>query len=119
LQRHTIAFAGGQIVLDVRITGRVGGSVMLAAFTSASGTLDGTAFTQSDYWKLVYSADHHHFTRNFAVLFDAPIGDACGLKILNFWGNRAAAPLPEVSTIRCDLTTIAARATSSATLEWP
>jgi hypothetical protein len=51
------------------------------------------------------------------VLFDAPIGDACGLKILNFWGSRYEAPLPEVSTIRCDLTSIAPLAVSSATVE--
>lgn len=114
--RHTIVFAGGQIALDLRITGRVGGAVMLAAFTTASGTLDGTAFSQTDYWKLVYSGDHHHFTRNFAVLFDAPIGEACGLKVLNFWGNRTSAPLPDVTTIRCDLSNIATLAVSSATL---
>jgi hypothetical protein len=117
LQRHTITFAGGQIVLDVPITGAVGVTVMLAAFTRASGTLDGKAFTQTDYWKLVYSADHHHFTRNFAVLFDTPIGDACGLKVLNFWGSRYLAPLPDVSTIRCDLTSIAPLAVSSATVD--
>jgi hypothetical protein len=118
LQRHTVTFAGGQIVLDVPITGAVGVTVMLAAFTSASGTLDGKAFTQTDYWKLVYSADHHHFLRNFAVLFDTPIGDACGLKILKFYGTQdALLPLPEVDTIRCDLTTIAPLAVSSATVE--
>lgn len=119
LQRHTVTFEGGQIVLDVRITGAVGASVMLAAFTSASGTLNGTPFTQKDYWKLVYSADHHHYTRNFAVLFDAPIGGACGLKILNFWGSRFEAPLPEVYTIKCDLSNIAASAVSSATIDLP
>jgi hypothetical protein len=114
--RHTVTFAGGQIVLDVRITGEVGGSSMLSAFTSAAGTLDGKAFTQTDYWKLVYSADHHHFNRQLAVLFDAPIGDACGLKVLNFWGSRYLAPLPEFYTIRCDLTSIAALDVSDATV---
>ncbi len=119
LQRHTVVFQGGQVVLDVRITGQVGVAIMLAAFTSASGTLNGQAFTQTDYWKLVYSADHHHFTRNFAVLFDTPIGDACGLKVANFWGNREGAPLPDVSTIRCDLSDLASVATTSATLTQP
>jgi|WetSurMetagenome_2_1015567.scaffolds.fasta_scaffold279905_2 hypothetical protein len=114
--RHTIAFSGGQIVLDMRITGHVGGAVMLAAFISATGRLDGTAFSQTDYWKLVYSGDHHHFTRNFAVLFDTPIGGACGLKVANFWGNREFAPLPDVSTIQCDLSNIATLAVTSATL---
>jgi hypothetical protein len=117
MQRHTVVFEGGQIVLDVRITGAVGVSVMLAAFTSASGTLNGTAFTQTDYWKLVYSADHHHFTRNFAVLFDTPIGGACGLKVTSFWGSRYEAPLPEVYTIKCDLSNIATAAVTSATID--
>jgi hypothetical protein len=119
LYRHTITFAGGQIVLDLRFTGSVGAAVMLAAFTAATGTLDGKAFTQNDYWRLIYSADHHHFTRNFAVLFDAPIGDACGLKVTNFWGARDFAPLPDVSTIKCDLSAIAARTVSSATVVRP
>jgi hypothetical protein len=119
LQRHTITFDGGQMVLDMRITGEVGGSVMTAAFTGASGTLDGTAFAQTDYWKLIYSADHHHFIRNFAVLFDAPIGGACGLKVLSLIGNNPGESLPEVDTINCDLSNIAARTVASAVIELP
>jgi hypothetical protein len=119
LHRHTITFDGGQVVLDVRITGQVGAAEMVGAFTAASGTLDGTAFTQTDYWDLVYSADHHHFIRNFAVLFDAPIGGACGLKVLNFIGNDPRLTLPEVDTINCDLSNISARTVSTAVLELP
>ncbi len=119
LQRHTISFDGGQVVFDVRITGEVGVAVMTSAFTAASGTLGGTAFAQTDYWKLVYSADHHHFIRNFAVLFAAPIGGACGLKVLNFYGSRVNAPLPDVYSIRCDLSSIAAHPVTQALLESP
>ena len=117
LQRHTVTLDGGQIVLDMRITGEVGGSVMTAAFARATGALHGTAFTQTDYWKLIYSADHHHFGRNFAVLFDAPIGEACGLKVVNF--SRSATPLPDVYTIKCDLSSISALTVTSAVIESP
>jgi hypothetical protein len=117
LNRHTITFDSEQVALDVRITGEVSVAEMIGAFTAASGTLDGTAFTQTDYWDLVYSADHHHFIRNFAVLFDAPIGGACGLKVLNFVGNNPGGSLPEVNTINCDLSNIAARTVTNAVLE--
>jgi hypothetical protein len=83
----------------------------------ARGTLDGTAFTQNDYWKLVYSAPHHHFTRNFAVLFDAPINGACGLKVLDIDAYDRA--LPTVYTIQCDLSNIATRSVSAATSQLP
>jgi hypothetical protein len=115
LYRHTVAVAGGQVVLDLRITGSVGAAFMLSAFVSASGTLNGSAFAQTDYWKLIYSADHHHFVRNFAVLFDAPIAGACGIKLLDFYGNGGGTP--EVYTISCDLSAIAALAVTSATIE--
>jgi hypothetical protein len=36
---------------------------------------------QRDYWKLVYNPAHHHFVRNFAVLFDSPIDGACGIQV--------------------------------------
>lgn len=119
IERHTITFDRGQIVLDVRITGEVGGAEMVGAFTAASGTLDGMAFTQKDYFKLVYSADHHHMIRSFAVLFDAPIAGACGLNVLNLWANRTGAPLPEAHTIQCDLSSIAALTVASAVIEFP
>lgn len=53
-----------------------------SSFIRAKGSLNGEAFDQTDYWKLIYAPEHHHLVRNFAVIFDAPIGEACGLKIL-------------------------------------
>jgi len=50
-----------------------------AMFVAATGTLDGTTFIQTDYWKLVYLPAHHHFVRNFAVLFEGASSGACGL----------------------------------------
>lgn len=40
-------------------------------------------FDQPDYFKLVYSPEHHHFVRHFAVIFDVAIAGTCGLEILN------------------------------------
>jgi hypothetical protein len=117
LYRHTVTFQGGQVVLDVRIDGAVGVSAMPAAFVAAQGTLDGTAFAQTDYWKLVYSAPHHHFVRHFAVFFDAPISGACGLKVIDV--DAYDRSLPEVDTIQCDLTNIAARTVTAATTQTP
>ena len=51
------------------------------AFVRAHGTFKGKAFDQRDYCKLVYNPAHHHFVRNFAVLFDSPIDGACGFQV--------------------------------------
>jgi hypothetical protein len=112
LNRHTISFAGGQMVLDVMI-GMAGAGTGPSAFVKASGTLDGTAFQQTDYWKLVYRPEHHHFRRNFAVLFDAPIGGACGVKVENV----KDAQLVQMHTINCDLSNIEARTITAVTVE--
>jgi hypothetical protein len=82
LSRGVIGFEGGDVTLELRI-GASSASTEPAAFVSAQGTLDGTSFEQTDYYKLIYTPGHHHMTRAYAVLFDVPIGDACGLKISN------------------------------------
>jgi hypothetical protein len=110
LQRSTVTFQGGQIVLDLRI-GTSMASTEPGAFVGASGTLDGTPFTQTEYYALVYSPTHHHFSRSFAVIFDTPIGGACGLKVLAV--DPYNTTLPTVSTIQCDLSDIAARTVSA------
>ena len=87
-----------------------------AAFVRASGSLDGQSFEQADYWKLIYNPSHHHFSRDFAVLFDAPIGSACGLKATEVdpWGD---APPAQVHTIDCELGEIDERLLSSESYE--
>jgi hypothetical protein len=107
LSQSTVTFSGGQIALDLRI-GQSTASTEPAMFVAASGTLDGTTFTQTDYWKLVYLPEHHHLVRNFAVLFEASISGACGLKVLNVDPSNGA-QLPKVTTIQCDLSDIATR----------
>jgi hypothetical protein len=111
LQRHGVDFEGGDLTLELRM-GESVAATEPAAFVRASGTLDGQGFEQDDYWKLIYNPSHHHFSRNFAVLFDAPIGSACGLKVVGVdpWGDP---PPAQVHTIDCELGAIEERALNS------
>jgi hypothetical protein len=113
LLRDTITFSGGQLVLELRI-GMANAGTEPSSFVLASGTLDGTTFVQRDYWKLVYRPDHHHYYRHFAVLFNAPIAGACGLK-----AEKVGDTAVNVHTINCDLSNLAARAVTAATTERP
>ena len=111
LQHHSVNFVGGDVLLEVRM-GESAAATEPAAFVQASGTLDGQSFEQQDYWRLIYNPTHHHFSRDFAVLFDDPIGSACGLKVINVdpWGDP---PPVQVHTIDCDLSEIEERGLKS------
>jgi hypothetical protein len=102
---HTLTFEGGDIKLILRI-GQSFASTEPGAFISGSGKLDGTAFTQTSYWKLIYVPEHHHFTRHFVVLFDQPIGSACGLKVEHVLSDTLDA---SVNLVDCDLKNLEAR----------
>ena len=101
LQKHTVTFEGGSIELYIRM-GQSMASTEPAAFVSGSGVLDGTSFSQEEYYKLIYNPEHHHFSRDFIVLFDAPISSACGIKVLNLdpWNDD---PPGRVALVDCDL----------------
>jgi hypothetical protein len=116
LNRTTVTFAGGQAVFDVRLASLPGGISESPVFVVASGMLDSIAFEQRDYWKLVYAATHHQFSRSFAVLFDAPINGACGIKVTSV-DPYSGSQLPEVSTIQCDLSNVAVRTVSTVVTE--
>jgi hypothetical protein len=118
LSRSTVTFAGGQVVFEVRITALPGGISESPMLVLASGTLDSVAFEQRDYWKLVYSAVHHQFTRSFAVLFDSPVNGACGVKVTTLDPYNGP-QLPSVHTIHCDLSNIAERSVTSAATQPP
>ena len=82
-----VTFENGSVELAVTIyRGGIGAGTEPGVFNRASGSFRGVSFDQRDYFKLVYSPEHHHFTRNYAVLFDAPIAGACGLEIVNVPG---------------------------------
>jgi hypothetical protein len=101
LNHHEIAFDDGELALDVRI-GQSFASTEPAAFVGASGTFRGVPFEQADYFKLVYRPAHHHFERDFAVLFDEPIEGACGIQILAFPADPEGVP-PTAATVDCAL----------------
>ncbi len=81
-ETHYITFDGGWTRLEVRI-GYSLASTEPGLFSHAEGHLDGQDFEQNNYWKLIYNPEHHHFVRDFQVLFDTPIGEVCGLKAQN------------------------------------
>ena len=117
-ERHAVAFDGGEVTLELNI-GVSPASTEPGAFERASGTFEGHAFDQRDYWKLVYSPAHHHFSRTFAVLFEEPIDDVCGLEItgLEPWEDMGGDYTPnEVFTLDCNLGRVGERTVS--THEW-
>ena len=118
LNRSTVTFDGGQVVFKVRIQSLPGGISESPMFVSATGTLDSVAFAQTNYWKLVYSASHHQFSRSFAVLFDSPINGACGIKVTSVDPYNGS-QLPQAYTIGCDLSNLAARSVSAAVTARP
>jgi hypothetical protein len=117
LSETKVTFSGGTVTLDLRI-GQSMASTEPAMFVAASGTLDGSSFAQSNYWKLIYRPEHHHFVRHFAVLFDTAISGSCGLKIDGVDPYNGT-QLPQVYTINCDLSNIAARTVSAAVTQTP
>ena len=83
------------------------------ALVHAEGELDGVPFSQRDYWKLLYSPLHHHIGFDFAVLFETPIGLACGIKVEAKYGE------PVLHTVACDLANIEARTVDDYLLSIP
>jgi hypothetical protein len=114
LNHHEIVFGDGRIELDVRI-GQSFASTEPAAFVRASGTFRGVTFEQSNYFKLIYRPAHHHFDRDFAVLFDEPIEGACGIQILTFPADPEGVA-PTAATVDCELDPIDALVVQSFTL---
>lgn len=80
LNTHVVEFDGGEVTFELRLGDSFAGTEP-GAFVGAHGTFDGEAFAQDDYFKLIYHPTHHHFERTFAVLFDEPRGNVCGLEV--------------------------------------
>jgi hypothetical protein len=112
-QRHLVQFDGGEITLTLRLP-QIDATVF-GLFSQASGMLDGTAFDQQSYWKLAFYSWLHFFFCDFIVLFDDPIGQACGIKIdeLLIWGGDLN-PERKLELIDCDLNSIEERTILSA-----
>ena len=113
LETHVISFEGGEVtlVMDLGLN-----TVQTApgAFISAEGELDGTSFAEDNFFQLIYRPGHHHFSRDFAILFDKPIGDACGLQIVGVVPQEGDMS-PTISLVDCDLGELESRVLTGAT----
>jgi hypothetical protein len=112
---HTVEFDGGNIILELWL-GQNTTQTAPGMFTKAYGNIDGDAFDSRSYFQLIYRPTHHHFERNFAVLFDDPLGKACGIKIEDV-DPLDNGPTAVVHTINCDLSNIEERAVTDETFE--
>lgn len=102
LHQHEVELDTGTILLELRI-GQSFASTEPGAFVRASGSFRGESFDQSDYFKLVYNPEHHHFVRDFAVLFDSPLGGACGVEVSGVDPYAESVENFEAYAIDCDL----------------
>lgn len=103
VQVHTVDLGeDGQVELEVHI-GESFASTEPGAFVRATGSYRGQSFDQRDYFRLVYSPDHHHFARDFAVLFDTPIDGACGIEIARLEPFEPESEPNEAYAIDCEL----------------
>lgn len=108
---HTITFEGGTITLELFL----GDDPIITApgmFRKATGTLDGQSFEISDFFQLVYRPGHHHMDRHFAVIFNAPIDDACALMIEDI-DTQTGTTTARVSTASCVLSPLETRTVQS------
>lgn len=112
---HHLEFDGGTVDLRVELGDNLA-ITALGAFSLASGTLDGEPFEVTEYFQLPYRPGRHHYNRNFAVIFDEPIGDVCALRIDDL-DPYAEEPQAIVSTADCDLTAIETREVTVQTAE--
>jgi hypothetical protein len=98
----TLGSGAGTVTFELRISESFS-STEPGAFVRASGTFRGTPFEQRDYWKLVYNPAHHHFVRNFAVLFDEPIDGVCGIQVMGLEPLDDALTPDVAATVDCEL----------------
>lgn len=118
LNLHEVELDDGNVTLSLRI-GESFASTEPGAFVRAQGTFRGVAFDQTDYWKLIYNPDHHHFARDFAVLFDEPIDGVCGLEVSRLEPFEPDSEPDEAYAIDCDLERIDTLKVESHKLSFP
>ncbi len=114
-QRHHVRFDDGEVALTVRI-GESPAGTEPAAFVRAEGTWDDTPFVVTDPWRLLYRPSHHHFQRDFGVLFETPVGDVCGLEIVRLDGF-GGFDHAEAWTVDCDFVRVAPLTIRESTVE--
>jgi hypothetical protein len=110
-QAATVHFDRGEMTVTTVVAGGGGGSVSAAILARAGGNLDGTSFEQADYFRLAHRPDHHNLGGGYLVLFERPIGQACGIEAYvpsrdgSYWVDAPAAWL-----VGCDLSRLEALA---------
>jgi hypothetical protein len=107
-ETHTVVFEGGEVTFELYLGVNLVATAP-GAFVKASGTLDGVAFEETDYFQLYYRPDHHHFGRHFALRFDSPIGAACALRVEGVVPYTADPPAATISLADCDLSVLESR----------
>jgi hypothetical protein len=105
--RDVVDLEDGRVELTVTFSRPTPGVIGIgedAVLSRASGSFRGVPFDQRDYFKLVYSPEHHHFIRHYAVFFDAPVAGACGLDHVHLPGRLpATSRLARVFAVDCQL----------------
>ncbi len=100
-EQHHVEFTDGTrsgvLDLDIHI-GFSPASTEPALFVLGEGDIDGASFHQDDFWRLFYRPTHHHFERDFGLIFDAPLGSACGIAVYQLLGLE-----PRLYTTDCRL----------------
>jgi hypothetical protein len=100
----TVSFDRGEMTVTTVLASGGFGPVSPAMLARASGSLDGVSFEQADYFRLAHRPDHHNWGGGYLVLFETPIGQACGIEAYvpsadgSFWVDEPAAWL-----VGCDL----------------
>lgn len=108
---HTLSFEGGELRLELSI-GTDNIMTAPSQLLRASGSIDGASFDISDYFRLIYRPGHHHYSRDFAVLLDAPVGDVCAILVEEVDGQPGT-DTAVVHVADCALSPLAERAVSA------
>jgi hypothetical protein len=79
-ETYFLTFDGGELTLKLENEGDP--YSRRHAFVSASGTLLGSAFEQTNFWRLGMRESYpYSYSKDIAVVFDEPIGADCGLTL--------------------------------------
>lgn len=82
LYRVELALEGNQFIqLYQRWQPALAGTGPAKLVYAALNIHEGNAI-QANYWKLVYSAEHHNWNEKYWILFDSPLGDVYGISVL-------------------------------------
>jgi hypothetical protein len=96
---HRLTFDRGEIV--VRAKNPSSPWSFQGTLTEIAGELDGETFSQTSYWKTLVRLSYPYSSeRDYLVLFDAPVGDACGIEVRRAYPSTYASNTT-VSVIDC------------------